>query len=50
MYKIENNNEIWKHILGFNYEISNKGVVRSLKTNKEKKLQIDKDGYYVVTL
>lgn len=46
-------NEIWKEIEGFeNYEVSNLGMVRSLKFNKEKILKhgIDDSGYLKVNL
>lgn len=42
--------EEWKKIEDFNYEISNFGNLRSLNSGKLRKLQIDKDGYNVITI
>ena len=42
--------EEWKKIDGFDYEISNFGNLRRLNSNKLRKLQIDKDGYNVITI
>ena len=40
----KNNNEVWKPVSGFEgeYEVSNKGRVRSLKSNKVLKLHLNK--------
>jgi len=44
--------EIWKYIPGYEglYKISNYGVIYAIKWKKTKKLRINKDGYYIVTL
>lgn len=47
--------EIWKSLngiveLGENYEISNYGNIRNLNNLKLRKLQYDKDGYYIIKL
>lgn len=43
--------EVWKKIDGFdNYEVSNKGNVRSIKRNKSLKPYKDSSGYYEVKL
>lgn len=43
--------ETWKNIENYdNYEINNYGVVRIKKNKKILKYQIDKDGYYKITL
>lgn len=44
--------EIWKNIPGYKdlYEISSNGKIKNVKRNKEKKLTINSDGYYIVKL
>lgn len=42
--------EIWKHIEGFNYEVSNYGRVRRIETGKILKQYENKDGYLRVEL
>ena len=43
--------EIWKDIKDYdNYEINNYGVIRIKKNKKILKYQIDKDGYYRISL
>lgn len=42
--------EEWMKIKDFNYEISNLGNLRRLNSNKLRKMQVDKDGYNVITI
>ena len=44
--------KIWKPLFGYEtlYEISNHGDIRNLRTGKLRKLQVNKEGYYSVTL
>lgn len=41
---------VWKTVIGFNYEVSNKGFVRNLKNKYVLKPQIQKAGYAYVFL
>lgn len=44
--------KLWKPLFEYEnlYEISNQGDIRSLRTGKLRKLQVNKEGYYSITL
>lgn len=45
-------NELWLPVVGYesNYEVSNTGQVRTLRTGLVRKTRLDKDGYVIVDL
>ena len=42
--------EEWKKVKDFDYEVSNLGNLRRINSKKLRKLQIDKDGYNIITI